>query len=314
MELVGSTPESEKFLEEWSSDKPYVIVHTSGSTGEPKEIKLPKSDMIASARATIDFFGIRKGDTLLCPLSTNYIAGKMMIVRAIISGARLIIEHPSNTPFKAEYGKIKLMPVVPSQIAGIKRESFRYIENLLVGGAPVTREQERSICLCGANAFMSYGMTETASHVALRKIGEGDIYKALPGITFDVDRDSCLNINAPSFSFNMLQTNDVVELMDSTSFRWLGRRDNVVNSGGIKLHPEAIEKKICDLIDGDYYIIGEPDYKWGERLVMYVEGAENDMLMECLRLRLSPVECPKEIRFVRQLSRTDSGKVRRRLL
>lgn len=315
MEFINITPEAESFLKQWYNSADYIIAHTSGSTGAPKEIKLLKSDMLVSARATNLFFDITAGDTLLCPLSADYIAGKMMIVRAIAADARLILEKPSNSPLKEDYGSVKLMPVVPSQIPAIPVERLASVENLLIGGAPLSPIQENYVRSLGVKAYASYGMTETASHVALRKIGSEDYYDALPGISFKCDSDSCLNIVAPAFSFGSLQTNDVVELLSETRFHWLGRRDNVVISGGIKLHPELIEKKLTGIIDNNFFTVGVSDDKWGEKLVLCVENGLScsvDELKILLSQHLDPYEIPKEIRILDSFEYTSSGKIIRR--
>lgn len=315
MEFLNITPEADSFLKQWNDSADYIIAHTSGSTGAPKEIRLLKSDMLVSARATNLFFGITAKDTLLCPLSADYIAGKMMIVRAIAADASLIFEKPSNSPLKKYYGAIKMMPVVPSQIPRIPAERLASVENLLIGGAPLSPAQEDYVQSLGVKAYASYGMTETASHVALRRIGSEDYYNALPGISFKTDSDNCLKIVAPAFSFGSLQTNDVVELLSETRFRWLGRRDNVVISGGIKLHPELIEKKLAGILESNFYVVGVPDEKWGEKLVLCVENDlaySVDEMKQLLSQRFDPYEIPKEIRILDRFEYTSSGKIIRR--
>lgn len=314
MNLINPTEDALSFIREWNDANDFIVAHTSGSTGVPKQIRLLKKDMLASANATVGFFDIRRNDTLLCPLSANYIAGKMMIVRAMAAGCRLIMEQPSNTPLKRNYGRIRLLPVVPSQLSGLNQDLVSTVDNLLIGGAPLSPLQETEISRWDTAVYASYGMTETASHVALRRVGTEDCFTALEGITFSTDPDSCLKISAPAFSFGTLQTNDVVHLLSEKKFIWIGRRDNVVNSGGIKLHPEAIEKKIAGVVSSPFYLVGEPDPKWGQRLVMYVESDVSHTVEARLREILPHYEIPKEIRFVPQFKRTASGKIIRELL
>lgn len=306
------------FLNEWFSPDPYIIAHTSGSTGEPKETRLLKSDMLKSADATCRFFGIDSGSSMLLPLSPSYIAGKMMIVRAIHSGARLFIEPPSSSPMSIDYGTLDLVPVVPSQLEGLlSRRHADNIKNILVGGAPLSAEEEKKLTGSGIKAWASYGMTETCSHVALRDIIAGDChFTMLPGIHAATDDRGCLVIDAPEFSFRRLTTNDVVELIDDKRFRWTGRYDNVINSGGIKLHPELIETRISHLIDVPFYIIGRKSEKWGEEAVLYIESQPFDAspLEEKIRQILDRYSMPKEIIAVTHFDRTPSGKIKRSLL
>ena len=231
------TTAAREFIAQWYDDSQYIKAHTSGSTGAPKEIDLDKNDMRASARATIEFFGLNAGSTLLLPLSPDYIAGKMQIVRAIEAGCRLIAEPPSSRPFSAYDGACTLIPVVPSQLEGLLDSPFvSRAENIIICGAPLSPGQERSLTSAGLNAYATYGMTETCSHVALRRIGQ-DTYRGLPGFDFSTDSRRCLVIDSSTLSFGRLITNDMVSLSGANEFEWLGRYDNVINSGGVKFIP-----------------------------------------------------------------------------
>ena len=309
MNLTATTSETEAFLKEWFNDNDYVTAQTSGSTGTPKVIHLLKSDMIASAIATNEFFGIDATSRLVCPLSASYIAGKMMIVRALVSRCELHMLQPSNHLELS--GRITLLPVVPSQIESLVSEgvSGARIENIIVGGAPMTVSQEQMLGKLPSACYATYGMTETCSHVAVRPVGTPD-FVALPGVTFAVDERDCLVINLERFSFNRLVTNDVVTLVGNDRFRWVGRYDNVVNSGGIKLFPEEIESEMASMIKGEFYLGGVPDDKWGERLVMYVTPAP-EFAMDRLRDNLPHVKLPKEVRVLHEFPHTSSGKIKR---
>lgn len=303
------------FLQEWNNDNDYIIAHTSGSTGKPKEIKLQKSDMMNSASATCQFFGINEKSTLVLPLSPNYIAGKMMIVRTIVSQATLWIEHPDNNPLKQDYGTIDLLPIVPSQLEWLLSENNKYkaIRNLIVGGGAIPHSLEQKLIASGINAYATYGMTETCSHVALRHIGD-NIYFALPDITFDIDLRNCLIINAPKFSFKRITTNDIVELIDDTHFIWKGRFDNVINTGGIKVFPEEIEKKLSEFISVPFFITSQKSEKWGEEIIMYIETPNQDVseIKKIVRKILDKYSIPKKIIPIPQFNRTESGKIIRK--
>lgn len=306
-----STPEADEFIREFTNSDDYIIVNTSGSTGTPKTIHLPKSDMIRSAKASCEYFGINKKSRLVCPLSANYIAGKMMIIRAAVSGAELIMETPSNTPIARYYGKIDFIPVVPSQLVHLleNQAKAKHIGKVLVGGGPVPQNLVEAIKNAPFHTFASYGMTETSSHVAIKDFRNiNDHYLALPGISFDVDDEFCLKIHAPGYSFDGIQTNDIVWLYDHKDFHWVGRRDNVIITGGVKVHIEEIERKISPIMNDEYFVIGVKDDLWGEKVVLYTKHAVD---AEALKSLLTKFEMPKEIRIVKTIPHTPTGKILR---
>ena len=303
------------FLDCWRSDSTYIEACTSGSTGVPKCIKLLKADMRVSAGATNDFFGITQDAVLAIPLSADYIAGKMMAVRADIAGCRLM-EMPVSNNVKID-SQVDLLAIVPSQIAGLltDKDISCKVKNILVGGGPLSVAQSEALYKSGIPSYLGYGMTETCSHVALRRIGYDKCYKAMRGITFDIDSRGCLIINSDKYSWKRMVTNDVVDLLSSTSFEWLGRHDNVVISGGLKLHPEAIEAEIRLAIPdiSDFYIVGEPDEKWGSRLVMIVENPTDSLVRDLDNSGIDRRKLPKRIIGIKELPKGTNGKLRRLL-
>lgn len=312
--IKNVTPEAENFITEFTDSRDYVEVHTSGSTGVPKQIRLLKADMIRSAEASCRFFGITSASRLVCPLSASYIAGKMMIVRAAAGGAELFMETPSNNPVTMDYGTIDLLPVVPSQLVSLLADSDKCakIRQVIVGGGAVPEVMKTALKNAPFEVFATYGMTETASHVALSDLKTGNgVFQALPGISFDVDDDYCLKINAEGFSFSGIQTNDVVKLLDDKHFVWVGRRDNVIITGGVKVHVEEIERKISHLIPGDFYVIGVPDNFWGQKVVLYSTVSVD---LASLRPYLTKFEMPKEIRIAENFAYTPTGKIKRIIL
>ncbi len=316
------TPEFAKFVTDWFDDSQYMTAQTSGSTGVPKTIQLLKSDMRASAQMTNRFFNINSNSIFLLSLSPNYIAGKMMIVRWIEAGAEMIEQIPSSNPLSQPLQpQVTLSAMVPSQVVNILNEELSFaqlskIENMIIGGAPLDSITEKRIAETSLNAYATYGMTETLSHVALRKVGAGDSYFALPGVTFSTDDRGCLKINVPHLSIKEVVTNDMVDLIDSTHFIWRGRFDNVINSGGVKIFPEEIEKLIAPYIKERFYVIGTPDTLWGEICTLVIEGEEwnsekqQNLLMQ-LKEALSKHKYPKQIKFLSKFSETYSGKVKR---
>lgn len=311
---LALTPEATAFVDEWLSPLPYVEARTSGSTGAPKAIRLLKNDMRLSARATLDFFGLGVGSTLLLPLEPSYIAGKMQIVRAIEGGCSLIAEHASRQPFATftEIAPSSMIAIVPAQIEGLMESPlFDRIGTVIVGGAPTPPHLERMLTETGANAYATYGMTETCSHVALRRFGE-ELFHGLPGFKFTTTDDGCLVIESVHMSFRRLVTNDIVELMDGNVFRFLGRKDNVINSGGIKIHPEEIEKDLLPALPAGYsaYITSRPSQKWGEEAVVVTDCPElTAARVSAILSGLPHRMVPKGVIYRSTLPRTATGKI-----
>lgn len=308
------------FIKEWNNSSDYVVAHTSGSTGTPKEIRLFKKDMLASARVTNEFFGITSDSRMLLCLSPLYIAGKMMIARSMESGADLSFEEPSNDILAGYCGKpFDLVAVVPSQVVGLleHKERLKYIRTMLIGGSAVSLELEKRLVALGVNAYASYGMTETCSHIALRKIGESDIFTAVGPVQFRIDGRGCLCADVPHLSIKNVVTNDVVELLSPKEFRWVGRFDNVINTGGIKVYPEDVERILNNIICDRFYISSQPSVKWGEEIILVLEREsigkeEEQMLYDKMRGILSPYQVPKKIICVSKFEETVTGKVKRR--
>ena len=303
------------FIREWESDCGYIVAHTSGSTGTPKEIRLPKSDMRVSAKATNSRFGITRRSVIAAPLSVDYIAGKMMCVRAIEAGCELLEMPVSNKVIIDR--RIDLLAIVPSQLDSLlaQPDAPQLVKNIIVGGAPMNDQQLAAIVNKGLNAFATYGMTETCSHVALKKIcGHETYFEAMPGISFSQDRRGCLVIQAPAYSFGNLTTNDIVEIASPTEFRWIGRFDNVINSGGIKISPERLEKEIARYVDRPFYITSAKDDRWGEVPAIVFEGTASEVqdILDLLASKIDHKTCPKKARAVRALPRTANGKIFRK--
>lgn len=329
----GNFPEGEEwqkdislFMQEWYNENEFVTGHTSGSTGTPKEIKLLKKDMVASARITNDFFRIESGDNLLLCLSPSYIAGKMMIVRALLANARLAAVKPSSLPVIPESHPVKLAAMVPMQVEMLlnspdTRPLLSGIKQLIIGGAPVSTKLALTLQGVATACFATYGMTETVSHIALKRLNgkeASDAYFALGGVEFETDERDCLVILTPHLSQQRFTTNDIVKLNDSRHFEWIGRYDNVINSGGVKLSPEIIEKKLSDIIPERFFITSEPDERLGEKIVLVIEREQpreeefNTLKQEITR-RLSRFEIPRSICFREKFKETYSGKVIRKL-
>ncbi len=306
------------FLNEWFSDSDFVLAQTSGSTGEPKPIELPKSLMQKSAERTIEYFGLKKGDRLLLSLSCRYIAGKMMVVRAIAGQMNLVTTDPAGDFDFLKAEQFNFGAMVPNQVFKLLEqpsglEKLQNIRNLLIGGSGISSALEAQISPLSSRIVLTYGMTETASHIAIRELsgnGRSGFYRCLPGITVGLSNQGCLQIHLPELK-NPLQTNDLAELQSNTSFLILGRADSVIISGGIKFSPEIIEKKLEPELGRRFVISSLPDKKLGEKLVLVVEGnpfVTTDIEQKMNRF-LTAYERPKAIRFLPEFPETSSGKV-----
>ncbi|MCH5241734.1 MAG: AMP-binding protein [Muribaculaceae bacterium] len=303
-----------EFIEEWTSSGDYIKVHTSGSTGNPKDIFLPKYFVEESAKRTNRFFNISSESWLHSCIGPDYIGGKMMAVRANIANARFTFELPSNEPLQelSPQDNLDLVAIVPSQVIYMldNIKSIPKIQNLLIGGSPVHPSLRQKIAKSGLNAYESYGMTETASHIALRKITYDETpFKLLPGINISLDNDNCLVINFEDK--NKIYTNDIAELISDSEFYIRGRKDQIIITGGKKINPVELEIRISKFIESPFIFIGVPDEKWGEKVVLLIEGEKKENLKNNLKLLLHNWEMPKDIFFVKELPRTPNGKIKR---
>lgn len=330
-----------EFLAEWNNSENKILVHTSGSTGTPKSMMVEKARMIASARITCDFLNLPCGCTALLCLPLDYIAGKMMVVRSIERKMHLICQSPSNHPLKdfmETNGKeihIDFCAMVPSQVYCSlqneeEREALMYIGNLIIGGGAVSKELAKELKSFPNAVWSTYGMTETLSHIALRRLSGSeatDYYTPFEGVSLSVDADNCLIINAPAVCAETLHTNDVIEFHpDDTQlptdakkrFRIIGRRDNVICCGGVKLQIEEIERTLEPHLSIPFAIAKRSDEKFGEIPILAVETSEtsetilsqfrNDLISLCKSL-LSKYSQPKDIVFLPEIPLTETCKI-----
>lgn len=307
-----------RFILEWLSEDDFVVVQTSGSTGIPKILRQPKSRMINSARLTAEYFGLSAGINGLLCLPVSYIAGKMMLVRAFVTGMNLITVEPSSNPFARIEDKINFAAITSYQLVhAIDSLSGMQIDSIIVGGGEIPYDLEIKCQKLSSNIFATYGMTETSSHIAIRRVNgitKSPNYEVLQDISISVDQRGCLVIEAPGLADEAIITNDVVRLVDPTHFEWLSRIDHVINTGGIKLFPEQVEKKILSLISGRFFIAGLPDLLLGEKVVLFIEGESSNSkslidFQQNLDLALSKFEIPREIIFTPHFDLSDSGKI-----
>ncbi len=314
------------FLSEWNNADPCITVHTSGSTGEPKPMRVEKARMVASARKTLRFIDLKEGDSALLCMPLDFIAGKMMVVRSIVGGLRLIEVEPSGRPLRGMKEVPDFAAMVPMQVYNSlqtpeERDILSRIPNLIIGGGAIDDALEAELSTFPNAIWSTYGMTETLSHIAMRRIttphsATTDIagnrwYTPLPNVSVSLSDDSCLIIDAPDVCPDTLYTNDIAEIQHGTQrFRILGRRDNTICSGGIKIQIEEVERLLRPHIDVPFLITRRPDPQLGEAVVMLIENDQVDI--ELCRSVLPKYYVPRNIIVTDHIPLTATGKPARK--
>lgn len=313
--LIKEGNEHEKamgeFILDWFDNNSYVDLQTSGTTGTPKLIRKNKQALVNSALATGDFFGLEPGNTALCCLPLQFIAGKMMLVRSFILGLELDVVPPSATPLASIHKNYDFVAMVPLQVQNSLNDLLK-VKKLIIGGVKLDNALEQKLKGIKTKVFETYGMTETITHIAAKKVGE-QAFSILPNVKIAQDEKECLLIDAPLVSDEILHTNDLVTIINNQQFVLLGRIDNVVNSGGIKLIPEKIEEKLSNHIPSNFFVGGLPDSVLGEKLVLVIEG-EKQSIYEATFETLDKYEKPKGVFFVPKFETTESGKIKRKAI
>lgn len=311
--LIKEGDESEQmtgaFLLDWFDTKNYINLQTSGTTGIPKTIRISKQAMVDSALATGSFFELDPGDRALCCLPTKYIAGKMMLVRSIILGLNLDLVPASSHPLLNNRAKYDFVAMVPLQVEN-SIEEMKKVKKLIVGGAKIGKALESKLLKVKTEIYETYGMTETITHIAAKKVGE-NAFSILPNVKISQNDKNCLVIEASKISKEVIVTNDLVEIINEKQFVFLGRIDNVVNSGGVKLIPEQIEQKLSSKIHSRFFVGGIEDAVLGEKLVLIIEG-EQKKLSKAIFNNLDQYEKPKEVFYIPKFNETQNGKIKRK--
>lgn len=305
-------PEAFEFFSEWFSKKKYLTVHTSGSTGKPKAIRILKEHMINSALATAMYFELDDEEisALLC-MSPNFIAGKMMLVRAIVSGWSLDVIKPSLQPLTARK-MYDFTAMVPLQVYN-SLDDIHKVKTLIIGGGSISKPLQKKLLEVRPRVYSTYGMTETVTHIAVKRLnwinGITNYYEVLPNITLEKDDRGCLVINAPNISKQQIVTNDMVRLIDDKHFCWLGRYDNIINTGGFKIQPERIEEKLEKSISQRFFISSKKDDALGQKVILIIEGKKKVTIDFSI---IGKYEKPREIFYTKQFVETKSGKINRK--
>ena len=330
----------EDFLSEWNNDSDRVLVHTSGSTGKPKPMMVEKKRMLNSARITCDFLGLKPGDSALLCMSLDYIAGKMVVVRSIERHLHLISVSPSGHPLKDVNKEITFAAMVPMQVYNTlqvpeERERLCHIRHLIIGGGAIDAALEKELKSFPGNIaiWSTYGMTETLSHIALRRINGDEAsewYQPFDSVHISQTEEGCLVIDAPQVCAETLVTNDIVEIepyiynkVEKLRFRIKGRKDNVICSGGIKIQIEEVEAFLKPHLEKPFMLAKKKDEKFGEIAVLLTEDEDIKKVEATVRRLLSDESekssdhkkykywIPKEFRYVEHLPLTETGKPKR---
>ena len=332
----------EEFLDEWNNDSERVLVHTSGSTGAPKPLWVEKRRMEASARITCDFLGLKEGDTALLCMPLDYIAGKMMVVRSLVRKLKLMVVEPTGHPLAAHQlpRGLTFAAMVPMQVYNSlqvpeERELLRQIRHLIIGGGAIDDALARELEDFPNYVWSTYGMTETLSHIALRRLNgaaASEWYTPFDNVRISQSEDGCLVIDAPEVCAERLVTNDIVEICQGR-FRVVGRKDNVICSGGIKIQAEEVERALKPHLHVPFMITKRKDEKFGEIVVMMVEDRgerreergewkeeRGERIEDSLKTRLQRL-CrehlpkywqPRDFVFVEKIPMTETGKIARK--
>lgn len=333
----------EDFFSEWNNDSDRVLVHTSGSTGKPKPMMVEKKRMLNSARITCDFLGLKPGDSALLCMSLDYIAGKMVVVRSIERHLHLISVSPSGHPLKDINEEITFAAMVPMQVYNTlqvpeERERLTHIRHLIIGGGAIDASLEKELQALPGNIaiWSTYGMTETLSHIALRRINGAEAsewYQPFDSVKISQTEEGCLVIDAPLVCAETLVTNDIVEIesyiynkVEKLRFRIKGRKDNVICSGGIKIQIEEVEEFLKPHLEKPFMLAKKKDEKFGEIAVLLTEDEDLKKVEATIRRLLSGKSddsnksseskshkywIPREFRYVEHLPLTETGKPKR---
>ncbi len=316
-----------QFCKDWLSGKEIFEFHTSGSTGTPKKLTFQRAQLVASAKLTEAALGLRQGYTALVCLDTTLIAGAMMLVRCLVTGMNIIIKSPAANPLESTVDHIDFAAFVPLQVNTMLAHDpscLKVIDTIIIGGAPISHELKLQLQSLPTAVYSTYGMTETITHIALQKISGNplqDFFECLDGIAISTDSRGCLVIQAAHFGPSPIMTNDLVTLLDQKRFRWVGRLDRVINSGGVKVSPEKVEDAIEVVLHKihpaiRFFVAGMPDGKLGQQVVVVLEAsemstAEQDKIKKLLASRLDKYEIPRAFLFISHFKETASQKIDR---
>lgn len=308
------------FLNEWFNDSPVITVHTSGSTGTPKELIVRKDRMMQSARLTCEFLNLKKGESALLCMNLRYIGAMMVVVRSLVAGLNLIVRPASGHPMADIKAPLRFVAMVPLQVYNTlqvseEKEQLEQTDILIIGGGAVDEALEMKIKHLPTAVYSTYGMTETLSHIALRRLNgalASKHYFPFSSVKLSLSAENTLVIDAPLVCDEILQTNDIARIYPDGSFMILGRKDNVINSGGIKIQAEEIEKLLHPFVPVPFVITSVPDPRLGQAVTLLIVGKLDTRELENkLQATLEPYYRPKHIFITKSIPQTENGKIDR---
>ncbi len=303
------------FLLNWMDDFSYHTVFSSGSTGKPKEYRLEKQHMINSARLTGERFKLHEGMDVLGCLPLSYVAGKLMMVRAIELGWHIDLVAPSKNPLEKVEKRYDFTALTAYQV----KHSVNYLyksKKTIIGGGPVDEALIESLKGRHTRAYHTYGMTETSTHIGVRELYPKyeEFFTALPGIKVRLNGADCLIVDAPDLVNEPVVSNDLAVVKNDKTFRILGRTDNVINTGGVKIHPESVVNKLSKHLNARFFISSEPEKDLGQQIVIYVEGDEVDLNSAFAKAKLDRFEKPRRIIFINSFAETHTAKIDKKVI
>lgn len=309
------------FLSEWHAPSSFLEVQTSGSTGVPKRMRVDKERMLNSARLTCDYLGLKKGDKALLCMPLRYIAGKMMVVRSLYAGLDLVVREPSSHPLADwdDSATLRFAAMIPLQVYETlripeERRRLEQTEILIIGGGAIDAALEQEIRQMPNTVYSTYGMTETLSHIALRRLngpGASPYYHPFPSVALSLSAENTLVIDAPLVCGERLVTNDIARILPDGSFAIIGRKDNIINSGGIKIQIEEVEELLRSYLDLPFAITGSPNPRLGETVVLLLASKLRGKVSTAWIDRLPKYLRPRHVLEVSEIPHTGSGKIDR---
>jgi O-succinylbenzoic acid--CoA ligase len=323
-----------EFCKDWLSEKEIFSFQTSGSTGTPKTIQASRKKLLASVTLTQKAFQLKGGEVALLCLPTEFIAGKMMLIRGMELAWHIILQETQSNPLQnlEVSRKIDFAAFVPLQMQSILEQTpekinrlFHKQSTIILGGTSLSYSLEKSLEKLKIPIFHTYGMTETLSHIAVRAVNgkeKSDFFQVLEGVKVRLDKRGCLCITSPTTDFQEIITNDIADILPNGTFRITGRIDNVINSGGVKIQLEMVEKIVEKVFEAEhihnrFFCIGIPDEKLGQKLVLCVENAfwnvekEREILNKIALLTTNKYYVPKSILYKSHFEQTATGKIKR---
>lgn len=316
-----------KVIRDWKEGRPYFQFKTSGSTGAPKDLEVSRERILLSAKKTIKFLNLNPQTTALLALKLDYVAGFMVLIRALEAEMDLHYFLPSSDPFeKLNPHRSYFAALVPLQVHALfeKKYDLNNFHSVIIGGAALNYDLKKKIESLPYPVYETYGMTETITHIALKRLNgdnKSSRFKTIKDVIIDKDDRNCIKIKADVTENKWINTNDVIELHSNNEFTLLGRKDDIINSGGIKIYPlnleEEIQEKAGKLLEQkEFLVTAIKDDLLGEKAVLVIEGKEpyNEFHSELKNAiaSLKHYHIPKEIIFLDKFPRTNSGKIKRK--